>query len=57
VSDFTGACLLRSEAGLTLPVVDPGAIKLGILDEDDGTPAEGTDANARYFTSALSLLW
>ena len=57
VSDFTGDYLLRGEAGLTLPVVDPIALKLGILDEYDSTPAEGTDGNALYFTSALSLLW
>jgi len=57
VDDFTHDYLLRGAAGLTLPVVDPIAIKLGVLDEYDSTPAEGTDANSLYFTSALSLLW
>jgi hypothetical protein len=57
VDDFTGNYLLRSEAGLTLPVVDPIAVRLGILDEYDSTPAPDTDHNSLYFTSALSLLW
>jgi hypothetical protein len=57
IEDFTGDYLLRGEAGLTLPVVDPIAVKLGILDEYDSTPADGAQANALYFTSALSLLW
>jgi hypothetical protein len=57
VDDFTNDYLLRSEAGLTIPVVDPLAIKLGLVDEYDSTPAEGTDPNSLYFTSALSLLW
>ena len=57
IEDFTGDYLLRGAAGLTLPVVDPIAVKLGILDEYDSTPADGAQANALYFTSALSLLW
>jgi hypothetical protein len=57
IDDFTGDYLLRGEAALVLPVVDPLAVKLGVLDEYDSTPAEGTDNNSFYFTSALSLLW
>lgn len=57
VDDFTGDYLLRSEAGLTLPVVDPLAVKLGILNEYDSTPGEGAEHNSLYFTSGLSLLW
>jgi hypothetical protein len=57
VDDFTGDYLLRSEMGLTLPVVDPIAVKIGLVDEYDSTPAEGAEHNSLYFTSGLSLLW
>jgi len=57
VDDFIGNYLLRSQAGLTLPLIDPIAAKFSVLDEYDSTVAEGTDNNSLWITIGLSLLW
>jgi Protein of unknown function, DUF481 len=57
VDDFTGDYLLRSEAGLTLPLIDPIAAKFSILDEYDSTPARDTKHNSLFINIGLSLVW
>lgn len=57
VDNFTGDYLLRSQAGLTMPVVDPIAAKFSVVDEYDSTPAPGTQSNSLYITVGLSLVW
>lgn len=57
VDNFTGDYLLRSQAGLTMPLVDPIAAKFSVLDEYDSTPAPDTQSNSLYITIGLSLVW
>lgn len=57
VSDFVGDYLLRSYAGLTMPLVDPISAKFSVLDVYDSTPAKGTDHNSLYITAGLSIAW
>jgi hypothetical protein len=57
VDDFTGDYFLRSQASVTMPLVDPIAAKFGVLDEYDSRPAPGAQANSLYVTVGLSLVW
>lgn len=57
VDDFTGDYLLRSAAGLTLPLFDPIAAKFSLIDEYDSTPAADTQHNTLFITIGLSLVW
>jgi hypothetical protein len=57
VNDFTGDYLLRGEAGLTMPLVDPISAKFSVLDLYDSTPAVGTDHNSLFIAIGLSLVW
>ncbi len=57
VDDFLNDYLLRNELALTLPLLDPIAAKLSLVDEYDSTPSEDSDKNSLYFTSGLSVLW
>jgi hypothetical protein len=57
IDDFQNDYLLRNELGLTLPLLDPLAAKLSLIDEYDSTPAEDSDHNSLYFASGLSVLW
>ncbi len=57
VDDFTGNYLLRSQAGLTFPLIDPIAAKFSVLDEYNAVVANDTDHNSLWLTIGLSLLW
>ncbi len=57
VSDFTSEYLLRSDAGLTLPLYAALAAKFSLLDEYNNRPAEGSKHNSLYLTFGLSLVW
>lgn len=57
LSDFTGDYLLRSEAGVAVPLLDAIAARVSLLDEYDSTPASGADSNSLFLTVGLSVLW
>jgi Protein of unknown function, DUF481 len=57
VDDFTGDYLLRTEAGLSVPIMAPISAKLGLRDEYDSTPAANADRNSLYVIAGLSLVW
>lgn len=57
VEEFTSDYLLRSVAGLTLPLIDPIAAKFFMLDEYDSTPARDTKHNSLFINIGLSLVW
>ena len=57
VDNFTVDYLLRSQAALTMPLVDPISAKLSVLDEYDNTPAANTDRNSLFVSAGLSLAW
>jgi hypothetical protein len=57
VDDFTGDYLMRTEAGLGVPIVGPVSAKFTVRDEYDSTPAKNTDKNALYLTLGLSVAW
>jgi hypothetical protein len=57
VNDFTGQYLLRNEAALTLPLMDPISAKFSLLDEYNNRPAANTNHNSLYLAFGLSLGW
>jgi hypothetical protein len=57
VDDFTENYLLRSQATLTMPLIDPISAKFSVLDEYDNTPAANTDRNSLFIAAGLSLGW
>jgi hypothetical protein len=57
VDDFTGDYFLRSQAGISMPLVGPIAAKFSVIDEYDSTPATGTQNNSLYIAIGLSLVW
>lgn len=57
VDDFTNDYLLRTEAGLSVPLMAMLSAKFSLIDEYDSTPAEDTDANSLFLTLGLSLGW
>jgi hypothetical protein len=57
VDNFTSDYLLRTEAGLSVPLVGPIDAKFSLLDEYDSTPAPDTDRNSLFLTLGLSIGW
>ena len=57
VDNYTKDYLLRSDASLTVPVLDPISAKFGLLDEYNGHPAPGTRPNSLFLTAGLSISW
>jgi hypothetical protein len=57
VSDFADDYVIRTTAGLTVPLIAPVSARLGITDTYDSTPSGGADENSLYFDTTLSLLW
>ena len=57
VSDWTNDYLLRSAAGLTVPMLDPISMKLSLVDEYDSTPSDDVDRNSLFMTAGLSVGW
>jgi hypothetical protein len=57
VDDFTGKYLLRSDAGLSIPLITAVAAKFSLLDEYNSKPAADAKHNSLYLTAGLSLVW
>ncbi len=57
VDNFTKSYLLRNEAGLTAPLIDPISAKFVVRDEYDSQPAAGAKRNSLFLTLGLSLVW
>ncbi len=57
VDNFTEDYLLRAQAALTMPLVDPISAKFSVLNEYDNTPAPGTTRNSLFITLGLSVVW
>lgn len=57
VDSFTTNYLLRSDASLTLPLIDPVSAKIGLLDEYNGNPAPDAQPNSLFLTAGLSIAW
>jgi hypothetical protein len=57
VDDFTGTYLLRNEAALTVPVIDPISAKFSLLDEYNNRPAPDVKHNSLFLTFGLSVTW
>ena len=57
VSDWTNDYLLRTAAGLTVPVLDPISAKLSLVDEYDSTPGADVDRNSLFLTAGISVGW
>lgn len=57
VDDFTGDYVVRTEAGLNVPLVAPISARFSIADTYDSTPAAGSDENTLYVASGLSVGW
>jgi hypothetical protein len=57
VDNFTSDYLLRTEAGLSAPLIDPISAKFALLDEYDSTPAADSQSNSLFLTFGLSVGW
>ena len=57
VDAFTDDYLLRTEATLLAPLIDPISAKLVVRDEYDSQPAADTDRNSLFVTMGLSVIW
>jgi len=57
VDNFTKDYLLRTEAGLTAPLIDPISAKFVVRDEYDSLPSPGAKRNSLFLTLGLSLVW
>jgi hypothetical protein len=57
VSDFGGDYVIRTTAGLTVPLIAPVSARLGITDVYDSTPSSGAEENSLYLDTTLSLVW
>jgi hypothetical protein len=57
VSDFADDYVIRTSAGLTVPLIAPVSARLGITDTYDSTPSGGADENSLYLDTTLSLVW
>jgi len=57
VSDFTGDYVIRTTAGLTVPLIAPLAARLAISDTYDSTPSGGAEKNSLLIDTSLTLGW
>ncbi len=57
VDNYTKDYLLRNEASLTAPLIDPISAKFVVRDEYDSQPAAGAKRNSLFLTLGLSLVW
>ena len=57
VSDFTGDYVIRTAAGLTVPLIAPVSARLSVADTYDSTPSGGAQENSLYVDTTLSLGW
>ncbi len=57
VDNFTTAYLLRTEGGLTAPLIDPISAKFVLRDEYNNQPSPGSKRNSLFLTLGLSVGW
>ncbi|HEX7406166.1 MAG TPA: DUF481 domain-containing protein [Candidatus Binatia bacterium] len=57
VDNFTTVYLLRTEAGLTAPLINPISAKFVVRDEYNNQPAAGSKRNSLFISLGLSLVW
>jgi len=57
VDNFTTDYLLRTEAGLAVPLIDPVSAKFVLRDEYNSQPASGAKRNSLFLTFGLSVVW
>lgn len=57
VSDFTGDYVVRTAAGLSVPLIAPVSARLSIADTYDSTPSGGAEENSLTVDTTLSLAW
>jgi hypothetical protein len=57
VDNYTKDYLLRTEGGLTAPLIEPISAKFVVRDEYDSQPAAGAKRNNLFLTLGLSLVW
>lgn len=57
VANFTKNYLLRSDASLTVPLMNPISAKFGYLDEYNSNPAPGARPNSLFLTAGFSVGW
>ncbi|MFN2378114.1 MAG: DUF481 domain-containing protein, partial [Candidatus Binatia bacterium] len=57
VSDFTGDYVIRTVAGLTVPLIAPISARLSVADTYDSTPSAGAEENSLLVDTTLSVVW
>ena len=57
VDNFTTDYLLRTEAGLSVPLIDPISAKFSLLDEYDSIPSADSERNSLFLAFGLSICW
>ncbi|MFN2425735.1 MAG: DUF481 domain-containing protein [Candidatus Binatia bacterium] len=57
VSDFTGDYVIRTAAGLTVPLIAPLSARLSVADTYDSTPSGGAKENSLFVDTSLSVAW
>lgn len=57
VDDFTGDYVVRTTAGLTIPLIAPLSARMSVADTYDSTPSAGSEKNSLYLDTSLSLGW
>lgn len=57
IDDFVNDYLLRSEAALIMPLVEPISAKFSVVDVYDNTPAPGARPNSLFIAIGLSVSW
>jgi hypothetical protein len=57
VTDFADDYVVRTTAGLTIPLIAPLSARLAIADTYDNTPSGGAEKNSLLFDTTLSVIW
>ncbi|HVN86621.1 MAG TPA: DUF481 domain-containing protein [Candidatus Binatia bacterium] len=57
VDNFTTDYLLRTEIGLTVPLIDPVSAKFSLRDEYNNQPAPDAERNNLFLTFGISIGW
>lgn len=57
VDDFGGDYVIRTAAGLSVPLIAPVSARLSIADTYDSTPSGGSKENSLYIDTTLSVGW